>query len=83
LNPEKVQETPHSGVDLIYRAVFDQFVETRQECGEAVAGLTYDKFAGRLKKSHDAVVAKHGCADVRFTVYVKNNRAALKASPIR
>jgi hypothetical protein len=28
-------------------------------------------------------VAKHGCRTVRFSVYVKDGKAALKATPIR
>jgi hypothetical protein len=66
-----------------YREVFGQFIETRKRCGEGIADLTYDKFVAKLEKSRTAVVAKHHCDDVRFQVYVKDGKAALKALPAR
>jgi hypothetical protein len=66
-----------------YREVFNQFVETRKQCGESTSDLTYEKFVGKLEKSRAAVISKHHCADVRFQVYVKDGKAALKALPAK
>ncbi len=66
-----------------YREVFDQFVATKKQCGEPIAGLTYDKFVVTLRKNREQIVQKHGAAKVRFTVYVKEGKAALKATPIK
>jgi hypothetical protein len=66
-----------------FREIFDQFVETRKKCGEGTTDLTFDKFVAKLEKSKEAVIAKHQCADVRFQVYVKDGKAALKALPAR
>lgn len=66
-----------------YREVFDQFLATKKQCNEAVAGLTYDKFVVTLRKNREQIVQKHGAAKVRFTVYVKEGKAALKATPIK
>ncbi|MGF1468023.1 MAG: MXAN_5187 C-terminal domain-containing protein [Sandaracinaceae bacterium] len=66
-----------------FREVFQKFVETKQECGESTSQLTYDKFAVTLRKNRDKIVQKHGAKTVRFTVYVKEGKAALKATPIR
>ena len=65
-----------------FREVFEQFVNTRKQCGEP-GSLSYEKFAKRLEQSRAAVMAKHNCQDVRFQVYVKNGKAALKATPAR
>ncbi|MBI5508336.1 MAG: hypothetical protein HY903_06245 [Deltaproteobacteria bacterium] len=66
-----------------YREVFQEFVETRKKCGENATDLTFEKFVAKLDKSKEAVIAKHQCSDVRFQVYVKDGKAALKALPAR
>lgn len=63
-----------------FRQVYDDFLDTRRQCGES-AKLSFEKFAGRLEKSRAAVMQKTGCTDVRFQVYVKSGKAALKATP--
>lgn len=63
--------------------VFDDFVRTKRQCGEPVDGLTFAKFSQTLKKNRDALVQRHGCRKVRFSVYVKEGRASLKAVPVR
>ncbi len=69
---------PDAGQSL--RALYDEFVRTRQSCGEA-GDLSFEKFRGRLEESRAAVIARHQCKDVRFQVYVKNGKAAIKATP--
>jgi hypothetical protein len=66
-----------------FKEVFQQFLETKRSCGEPVVGLTYDKFVVTLRKNKEQIVAKHGAAKVRFTVYVKEGKAALKATPLK
>lgn len=71
------------GEEAHFREVFDQFVATQKECGASVAGLTFDKFVRKLHAARDQVMKRHNAASVRFTVYVKEGRAALKASPVK
>ena len=66
-----------------WREVFDEYVRIKQECGENVQGLTYEKFEVTLKKNEDALLKSHRATSVKFTVYVKDGKAALKASPYR
>jgi Double sensory domain of two-component sensor kinase len=63
--------------------VYDEFVQAKKQCGEPQAGLTIDKFLAKLRDNKATLVAKHGCRTVRFSVYVKDGRAALKATPVR
>jgi hypothetical protein len=63
--------------------IYDDFVRTKRQCGEPVDGLTFAKFSQTLKKNRDALVQRHGCRRVRFSVYVKEGRASLKAVPVR
>jgi hypothetical protein len=71
------------GDETHFREVFDQFVTTQKECGASVNGLTFDKFVRKLHAARDQVMKRHNAPSVRFTVYVKEGRAALKASPVK
>ncbi|HSU38839.1 MAG TPA: MXAN_5187 family protein [Polyangiaceae bacterium] len=66
-----------------WQDVFREFVATKKQCGETVDGFTYEKFAERLRKNRDALVQRHGAKRVKFGVYVKDGKAALKANPIK
>ena len=69
--------------EIHFREVFQQFVTTQQECGGSISGLTYDRFVRKLRATRDQVMERHKAEAVRFTVYVKEGRAALKASPVK
>jgi len=64
-------------------AVYEDFIRTKKQCGEPTDGLTYEKFSHTLKKNRDALIARHGCKRVKFSVYVKEGRASLKATPVK
>ncbi len=66
-----------------WRAVHQEFLRIRGECGEPVDGLGFERFRPKLEKNRDALIAKYGCRTVRFQVYVKEGKAALKATPVR
>lgn len=66
-----------------FRQIYEEFLATKRQCGEPADNLTFERFATKLRKNRDALIAKHGCSSVRFQVYVKNGKAALKASPVR
>ena len=70
-------------VDPYFKSVYDQFVSVKKSCNEPTTGLTYQKFADKLVKNRDDLIAKTGCREVRFTVYVKDGKAALKATPVK
>ena len=66
-----------------FREVYAQYLSLRRDCGEATEGLSFEKFELTLTKTRDQVLAKHPDKGVRFTVYVKEGKAALKAAPIK
>jgi hypothetical protein len=66
-----------------YRPIFDEFVALKRRCGESIDNLTYERFLAKLRANRDALITKHGCRTVKFQVYVKDGKAALKASPVR
>jgi hypothetical protein len=66
-----------------WRAVYQDFVALKQQCGESTDGFTYEKFETTLKKNRDALLSRHGAKRVKFSVYIKEGKAALKATPIK
>ena len=66
-----------------FRETYDSFIELRSDCGEPTADLSYERFVAKLKKNRDGLVRKYNCRTVRFQVYKKDGKAALKATPIR
>jgi hypothetical protein len=65
-----------------WREVYDQFVARRRECGEGVDGVTWERFLATLQKSRAEVVSRARSRGARFTVVVKDGRAAVKAAPL-
>lgn len=92
-SPGLAQTMPEGGLALagdddedepaMWRRVYEEFVATKEKCGETTSGLSYEKFEGTLKKNKAAIQQRHNVDRVKFTVYVKDGKAALKASPIR
>ena len=65
-----------------WQAVFQDFVSLKQQCGENTDGFNFEKFEQTLKKKNEELLTRHGAKRVKFSVYVKEGKAALKASPI-
>jgi len=76
---------PPAGEDpeALWRGVYDEFLRVRAAQGEVVDGVTWDRFRDKLRKNRDLLVHKYACRTVRFQVYVKEGKAALKATPVR
>lgn len=85
--PEAAASAPAANADsdeeAQFRSVFQKFLQTKKECGESTSNLTYEKFAAKLRKNRDTLMAKHNCRAVKFQVYVKDGKAALKATPVK
>lgn len=79
----ELMEAPDDPDEAHFKTIFAEFTDTKKHCGEPPDGLTYDKFVGRLKKNREQLVAKYNCRSVRFQVYVKDGKAAIKAAPVR
>jgi hypothetical protein len=66
-----------------WQQVFQDFLRTRATCGEPTDGLSYERFRQKLDANKAQLVAKYACKSVRFQVYVKDGKAALKATPVK
>lgn len=66
-----------------FEDTYRDFLKTRGECGEPTEGVSYEKFAQKLRKNKEQLIQKYNCTTVRFQVYVKEGKAALKATPVK
>ncbi|MEQ8275005.1 MAG: MXAN_5187 C-terminal domain-containing protein [Deltaproteobacteria bacterium] len=76
-----------NGLDAADRAhfeeVYERFIDMRRRCGEKTADLAFDRFLKKLTKNRENLIKKYHCRTVRFQVYEKDGKAALKATPVR
>ena len=77
------ERPPTDPREAYYHQVFDEFVSTKQTCGENTDNFTFDKFAKKLRKNTAQLMQRPGVADVEFTVYIKDGKAALKARVVK
>lgn len=78
-----LRQSAEGGESGYFRQIYEEFVELKRKCGESVDGLTYEKFEGKLRQNRDQLIDKYGCKSVKFQVYVKDGKAALKATPVK
>jgi hypothetical protein len=69
--------------EAYYREIFEEFVTTKENAGESTAGFTYEKFAKKLRKNTADLMKRDGIKDVKFSVYIKDGKAALKAKVVK
>ena len=66
-----------------FREVYDQYVDLRAQCGESKE-VPFEKFQASLKKNRDTILAgRKDASGVRFSAYVKDGKAAIKAAPVK
>jgi hypothetical protein len=70
-------------VDTYFHKIYDEFVQTKRTCGEPTDAMTYDKFVVKLRDNRQTLISKYGCRSVKFQVYIKDGKAALKATPVK
>ncbi len=66
-----------------WRTTFEEFVAMRKKCSEPTTGLSFEKFQVQLRRNKEQLVKQYNCRRVKFTVYEKEGKAALKATPIK
>jgi hypothetical protein len=67
---------------VMLERVYQDFISTKSQLGEPVEGITLEKFQNKLLTNRQQLMELYTCRDVRFQVYVKDGKAALKATPI-
>ena len=54
---------PLDPAEAEFQAIYQDFVDTRQRCGESTDGLTFDKFAQRLRTNRDQLLSRYDRMD--------------------
>lgn len=76
-------ELPLERDEVHFRQVFDEYLALRAKCGESITAVTMEKFREKLISNREQLVNKYGCRTARFSVYVKDGKAAIRATPVR
>jgi hypothetical protein len=66
-----------------YRMVYNEFVASKAQLGEAVDSITYEGFRSKLRSSEEQLLGRHGCRAVRFQVLVKDRTVSLRPQLVR
>ncbi|MBO4351126.1 MAG: hypothetical protein J6A01_09310 [Proteobacteria bacterium] len=64
-----------------FKSLYDKYIQTQKECGEVTDKFTLEQFVSRLAREKDRLIKTYKCKNVRFSVYVKDGKASLKATP--
>lgn len=72
-----------AGPAAYFEQIYQEFMTMKKKCGESTENLTFERFSKKLQKNQDALIAKRSCTSVKFQVYEKDGKAALKASPVK
>lgn len=65
------------------RSVYEAFLQLRAQCGEASDSLTFDSFSRVLAKHRADIGGRYPRSNVAFSVYVKEGKASLRATPVK
>lgn len=66
-----------------YRTVYNEFVSSKAELGEAVENITYEGFRAKLRTSEQQLLERHQCRAVRFQVIVRDRTVSLRPQLLR
>jgi hypothetical protein len=68
--------------EMDYQAIYQEFVAAKRSLGESVEGLSFDRFAEKLRQNRSELIQRNSCTTVKFSVYIKDGRAAIRATPM-
>ncbi|MBQ9816053.1 MAG: hypothetical protein IJM59_01115 [Proteobacteria bacterium] len=64
-----------------FKSLYEKYIELQKQCGESTNKFTQEQFVSRLAREKERLIKTYKCRTVRFTVYVKEGKASLKATP--
>jgi hypothetical protein len=81
--PKPAEPVPPDPDEEYFHQVYKDFLAIKRQCGENISSLTYERFAEKLRKNRETLVKNYSCKSVKFQVYIKDGKAALKATPVK
>lgn len=64
-----------------FKKLYAQYVEAQKQCGENTDKFTLEQFVSRLAREKARLMQNYKCKNVNFSVYIKDGKASLKATP--
>ena len=64
-----------------FKLLYEQYTTLQQECGEETGKFTLEQFVSKLAHQKEQLIKTYKCKNVRFSVYKKDGKASLKATP--
>ncbi len=82
---EEQQETTEEGSadDDYYRGIYTEFIKAKENLGEKIEKLNFERFVRKLKRQEEILMSKHECRAVRFKVAMKNKQVSLRPQIIK
>ena len=81
---EEMKIETQEGEDLSQlQDLYQRFIYLKVEHGESVETITFSSFVSQLRAARDQYITANGWTALKFSVYVKGGRVALKAKPIK
>jgi len=65
-----------------FQQVFEEYIALRIKCGESASSVAATSSSPSCAAT-GATNRKYNCRSARFSVYVKDGKAAIKATPVR
>ncbi len=72
---------PPAVSDENLRRLYHTYLRAREQCGESIAGLSFDSVASKIRSQVPTLLEKHKARSVEFKVVIKGGKAVLKAVP--
>jgi hypothetical protein len=63
--------------------IFKEYVSAREQTGEAVSAVTFQKFEKQLNEQRQTLINKFQCKDIEFYVSVEDGKTKLKAKAVK
>ena len=79
--PSQPPPAPPAVSDENLRRLYHTYLRAREQCGESIAGLTFDSIASKIRQQVPQLLEKHKARSVEFKVVIKGGKAVLKAVP--
>lgn len=76
-----IEGKPEPG-EMEYQAIYQEFVAAKRSLGESVEGLSFERFVEKLQQNRNELIQRNACRTVKFSVYIKDGRAAIRATPM-
>ncbi len=70
--------TPSTVSDARLREVYAKFVDSKRQCNESTADVTYDALARNLNETANKLLTKHAGRKVDFDVIVRDGKTVIK-----